>query len=219
MTANLKMGFRLMRYAFGIKMNMVLVIVLAVCGLLFDFLTHGTVFIGMFLLSAFSMSPVQLLYSICISNAAGASPWRKRMQTAMPALLTFFINIIVFTVMIIIKMVEAWLFPEDFAAIWGCLVGVAMLQVLVGIYNGVGYKYFALSLVVMYVAVFVVNFGVSQIIREGWGMFASLSPAVSIVFIYGSLLVAAVLQYVVSLALYKRPLSKWAQGAAMRRYL
>lgn len=224
MMAKIKMGLQLIRYAFGLKMNVIIIVTLAVCGLLLEFLSHGTLFLGAFFISSLSLCPVQFLYGICISNAAGASPWRKRMQTVMPALLAFLVNMIVFTVMIIFKMAEAWMFPEEAAAIWGSLISVAMLHVLLGVYNGVCYKYFAVSIIIMYVMIFGVSFFGGYVVRKGglgvgFGALVYHSPVASIAVIYGSIIVAAILQYVISLALYKRPLSKWAQGAAMKRYL
>lgn len=227
MTAQIKMGFKLIRYAYKLEMNIIIGVFMLVGGAALDLCTHGTVFLGVFLISCFSMFPVQFLYNVCMANAAGASPWRKRMQTTMPALLAFAINVIEFTILIVIKMVEIYLFPQDTSVILGCLVMVAVLQILLGIYNGLCYKYFAISMIVMYIVIFGCSFlgGYTMVSEESMSVSINMSVSVlcsppgAIVVTYGSLVVAAILQYVVSLAVYKKPLSKWAQGAAMRKHL
>lgn len=226
MMAQIKMGIKLIRYAFGIKLSAVFIVALTVIGLIIDFMLRGTTFIGVFFVSLLPMFLVQFLYSICLSNNVGASAWRKRMQTTMPALLAFLANVIVFTVIIIIKMVEIRMFPEESSVILGCLLVVAVLQILLGVYNGLCYKYFALSLIVMYILIFGCSFlgGYSMVIREeslsvGFSAPVYHSPAAVVLITYVSIVIGAVLQYVVSLVVYKKPLSKWAQGAAMRKYL
>ena len=103
MIGQCKYAFQMLRYAFGIKGNSVAAVILVIAGLVLEFISHGTNFLGSFFVVVLSMFPVQFLYSISLSNHVASSPYRKRLQTSMPALMNLTLNIGIFTLLNIIN--------------------------------------------------------------------------------------------------------------------
>lgn len=233
MMGQCKYAFQILRYAFGIKGNSVAAVIMLVIGLALESVSHGTTFLGSFFLMVLSMFPVQFLYSISLSNHVASSPYRKRLQTSMPALMNLTLNIGIFTLLNIIKAVEIYLYPEDAELIIGSLIMLAVAELIITVYTGIVFKYYIIATIVM-VAFFtffggmggwimafqeqVYNF-YSVFTAMGYIFMGKTSLAGAVVISYVLLFVGAGFQYLVSLAIYRKPLSKRAQGAAMKRYL
>lgn len=233
MMGQCKYAFQMLRYAFGIKGNSVAAVILVIVGLVLEFISHGTNFLGSFFVVVLSMFPVQFLYSISLSNHVASSPYRKRLQTSMPALMNLTLNIGIFTLMNIIKAVEIYLFPEDTELIIGSLIMLSIAELILAIYTGIVFKYYILATIILVVffSIFGGMGGWIMAFQEQVYSFYSVFTAMGYIFMgklpfvgavvtsYVLLFVGAGFQYLVSLAIYRKPLSKRAQGAAMRRYL
>lgn len=233
MMGQCKYAFQMLRYAFGIKGNSVAAVIMLAIGLALEFVSHGTTFLGSFFLVVLSMFPVQFLYSISLSDHVAASPYRKRLQTSMPALMNLTLNIGIFTLMNIIKAVEIYLFPEDAELIIGSLIMLSIAELILAIYTGIVFKYYILATIILVVffSIFGGMGGWIMAFQEQVYSFYSVFTAMGYIFMgklpfvgavvtsYILLFVGAGFQYLVSLAIYRKPLSKRAQGAAMKRYL
>lgn len=233
MMGQCKYAFQMLRYAFGIKGNSVAAVILVIAGLVLEFISHGTNFLGSFFVVVLSMFPVQFLYSISLSNHVASSPYRKRLQTSMPALMNLTLNIGIFTLLNIIKAVEIYLFPEDAELIIGSLIMLSIAELILAIYTGIVFKYYILATIILVVffSIFGGMGGWIMAFQEQVYSFYSVFTAMGYIFMgklpfvgavvtsYVLLFVGAGFQYLVSLAIYRKPLSKRAQGAAMRRYL
>ena len=224
-----KLAFRLLRYAFGLKSNIIAGVCMGIVGLVLEILTHGTNFLGSFFLIVLVMYPIQFLYSMSMSNEVVSSPYRKQLQTSMPTYMSLLLSVALFTVLIVIKMVESALYPEDAGLIMGVLLMIAFMQMLLNAYTAIVYKLFIAATIILFVLIYGVcftigfNAGIENTNVFNYVLFVFpdeiLSPFVAIPLTYLMLVIGAVLQYLLSLAIYKRPLSKRAQGAAMKRYL
>ena len=223
----------MLRYAFGIKGNSVAAVIMVIAGLALEFISHGTNFLGSFFVVVLSMFPVQFLYSISLSDHVASSPYRKRLQTSMPTLMNLTLNIGIFTLLNIIKAVEIYLFPEDAELIIGSLIMLSIAELILAIYTGIVFKYYILATIILVVffSIFGGMGGWIMAFQEQVYSFYSVFTAMGYIFMeklpfvgavvtsYILLFVGAGFQYLVSLAIYRKPLSKRAQGAAMKRYL
>ena len=223
----------MLRYAFGIKGNSVAAVIMVIAGLALEFISHGTNFLGSFFVVVLSMFPVQFLYSISLSDHVASSPYRKRLQTSMPTLMNLTLNIGIFTLLNIIKAVEIYLFPEDAELIIGSLIMLSIAELILAIYTGIVFKYYILATIILVVffSIFGGIGGWIMAFQEQVYSFYSLFAATGYIFMgrmsfggaviisYVLIFVGAGFQYLVSLAIYRKPLSKRAQGAAMKRYL
>lgn len=233
MMGQCKYAFQMLRYAFGIKGNSVAAVIMVIAGLALEFISHGTNFLGSFFVVVLSMFPVQFLYSISLSDHVASSPYRKRLQTSMPTLMNLTLNIGIFTLLNIIKAVEIYLFPEDAELIIGSLIMLSIAELILAIYTGIVFKYYILATIILVVffSIFGGIGGWIMAFQEQVYSFYSLFAATGYIFMgrmsfvgaviisYVLIFVGAGFQYLVSLAIYRKPLSKRAQGAAMKRYL
>ena len=233
MIGQCKYAFQMLRYAFGIKGNSVAAVIMVIAGLALEFISHGTNFLGSFFVVVLSMFPVQFLYSISLSDHVASSPYRKRLQTSMPTLMNLTLNIGIFTLLNIIKAVEIYLFPEDAELIIGSLIMLSIAELILAIYTGIVFKYYILATIILVVffSIFGGIGGWIMAFQEQVYSFYSLFAATCYIFMgrmsfvgaviisYVLIFVGAGFQYLVSLAIYRKPLSKRAQGAAMKRYL
>ena len=233
MIGQCKYAFQMLRYAFGIKGNSVAAVIMVIAGLALEFISHGTNFLGSFFVVVLSMFPVQFLYSISLSDHVASSPYRKRLQTSMPTLMNLTLNIGIFTLLNIIKAVEIYLFPEDAELIIGSLIMLSIAELILAIYTGIVFKYYILATIILVVffSIFGGMGGWIMAFQEQVYSFYSLFAATGYIFMgrmsfvgaviisYVLIFVGAGFQYLVSLAIYRKPLSKRAQGAAMKRYL
>mgnify|MGYP001622957406 FL=1 len=233
MIGQCKYAFQMLRYAFGIKGNSVAAVIMVIAGLALEFISHGTNFLGSFFVVVLSMFPVQFLYSISLSDHVASSPYRKRLQTSMPTLMNLTLNIGIFTLLNIIKAVEIYLFPEDAELIIGSLIMLSIAELILAIYTGIVFKYYILATIILVVffSIFGGIGGWIMAFQEQVYSFYSLFAATGYIFMgrmsfvgaviisYVLIFVGAGFQYLVSLAIYRKPLSKRAQGAAMKRYL
>ena len=214
MMGQCKYAFQMLRYAFGIKGNSVAAVILVIVGLVLEFISHGTNFLGSFFVVVLSMFPVQFLYSISLSNHVASSPYRKRLQTSMPALMNLTLNIGIFTLMNIIKAVEIYLFPEDTELIIGSLIMLSVAELIITIYTGIcGLNIILFATVVMVAFYSFLGGTGGWIMAENHQMygFYSVFTAMGYIFMgktsltgavvisYVLLFVGALLQYLVSL--------------------
>ena len=87
MINDMKLGIRLLRYGFGIKTNLVLLIVFTAADLLCFALELAGITMPLdgFMLLACAMIPGQILFTLNAVDIVLASPARKKLQTSVPA--------------------------------------------------------------------------------------------------------------------------------------
>lgn len=224
MIKNLKLGLKSLRYAYGIKLNLLLLIAFLALGIVCHAFGNDMALgvYGDFMLMCTAMVPAQLIFSLSASNMVLASPVRKKMQTSIPALLTYSNMVLVYIAMFAYRMVRVWGNPGLAGALGGELVAMAVMMALFMLYLGVAYKYFIVSvlLVVVVMVLFSINEGLTgslfymELFGQGMG-----SVALSALLGMGILVLGGFLQYLVSLLLYRAPMSKMAQSAPLRREL
>lgn len=224
MMKDLKLAFHMIKFGYGIKTNLILCAVMLILGFTVELLSRGINWIGGFFIIGSVMYGVQFLYCASLSDLVLSSPYRKRLQTTMPTMVNLVMNLLVFTVLIVSRMIWIFIYPEKRVEIlWG-LFFVALMSVLLSAYIGIAFKYFVASmLIICFISgvfgaannILRITTEETEIMRDLW----LFQPAAAIVTVYLMILAGAGLQYVISLAIHKKPLSKRAQGAAMKRYL
>lgn len=225
MIREIKLSFRMLKYAYGLKSNMAIALIVGIIGFFIEILSHGTSWIGGFFIMAMSMFGVQFLYCVSLANLVLSSPYRKRLQTSMPAYVNLTVNFIVFTILIALRLLWIYLYPQEQGQIVTSMLFIAGMGVLFSVYTSLAYKYFIISMIIIVtLSAFAGGFwGLKSVIgtisvsaaNDVW----FLSPGMMIVITYACVFTGTVFQYLVSLAIHKKPMSKRAQGASMKRYL
>lgn len=226
MISDLKLGFKILRYAHALKSTSILAVIIVVFGLAWCVLNvvspaaAGGIPGGYFLMLT-GLFMVQLLYSVNMSNLVQASPAKKRLQTSVPAVLSTFCMLAGYLLTVLTAGITVCIRPEKVGIVCGQIIFTVVIMSVVMLYMAVCYKYFVTA-TVMFVGIFAVCYSYLAC-EKGWNIsFAGnswfifvLTAAVGL----AAILVCGVLQYFLSLAVYKAPMSKRAQMASLRRQL
>ena len=225
MINNWKLGFKILRHGYGLVMSIVQGIAFFLFGGLFLFLQISTNNFrggipGQVVFLCIGMLPVQMLYSLSVSNLILTSPVRKKLQTSVPAVLAWSCVTFLYLVVALVRAVMAWNLPEIRSSVCSELVLLGLVAMAMMLYLGSAYKYFVLSLLFLFPIIFIsVNMGMP--VELNWTVFnqgkASLILAAAIGL--ACIGVVAIGEYLISLLVYKRPMSKMAQAAPLRKEL
>ncbi len=224
MINNLRLGVKSIRFAYGIKSNLLLMLGFLGAGITFMILGSGTLlsFYGNFMLMGIAMLPAQMIFSLSVSNLVLASPLRKRLQTSVPATLTCCNTALIYLMMAVYRLIRVWGNPQLAEAMSGELMVVAGMIFLIMLYLGVAYKYFGVSVLMAITMALLLSYrkeweGISfrmSLFGQGLGGVA-LTALTGI----GIVVLGGFLQYLISLLVYRAPMSKMAQAAPLRREL
>lgn len=225
MITNWKLGIKTLRYAYGIKAN--LLMAAALTGIIL--LRYGTRvkvadigFFGDYMLICVAMLPTQLVYSLSASNLVTASPVRKKMQTSVPAAVTCVNMIIVYLILTAVRGWQAVIHPELMGKLCGELIQLAVLEVMFMVYLGIAYKWFLsmIFFIVLVVVAMVPYFNGAENVFAAVGLGTNWQGIILTALLgMGAIVAGGFAQYLMSCLLYRRPLSKMAQSAPLRREL
>lgn len=221
MINDMKLGIRLLRYGYGIKMNLVLLIVCTAADVLFFALELAgiTTPLDGYLLLACAMVPVQILFSLNAVDIVLASPVRKKLQTSVPALMSLCATLAAYLIIVLKKAVIILIHPDKTAQSAVMLSFLAFLAAVIMVFTGVLYKSFPAFLVMCFSLSGFVSFFMMSLLRSdflGEDMGALVRGA-----LIGAVLILAggALEYVLSILFYKKPVSKKTLGGKLSREL
>ncbi len=221
MINDMKLGIRLLRYGYGIKMNLVLLIVCVAADVLFFALELAgiTTPLDGYLLLACAMVPVQILFSLNAVDIVLASPVRKKLQTSVPAVMSLCATLAAYLIIVLKKAVIILIHPDKTAQSAVMLSFLAFLAAVIMVFTGVLYKSFPAFLVMCFSLSGFVSFFMMSLLRSdflGEDMGALVRGA-----LIGAVLILAggALEYVLSILFYKKPVSKKTLGGKLSREL
>lgn len=213
MIKQLKMGMKMLRYAFGIKSSLGLGGVLFVLGILF----HGTDGIGSYLILTGGLWIVQLLYSLPVSGMIQTSPWKRELQTSGVAIVSFFS----FLFFYLIDAVLLLLFEQQKVNMIGpCLVIDGIIIFFIMIYCGFAYKFFMVSTILFLVSYFGMSFVQRiKVSNHIYTWLNSISLVQGAVIGFALIVLGALVQYAASCLVYKCPLDKNGQLRGLQKFM
>lgn len=218
MIESIKMGIRLLRYTWGIKTSICMAGVFLLIG-------FGTAFfplgfsgqISSYMLLMVALWPAQMLWSLCTARVVQTSPWGRRMQTLVPAV----INVLGFCAMYLLVLgVKAVQYSSGRATaeeITFELLQNALWLLLLMLYYGMAFKMFVLS-TGMFLTGFMVITGITITLRS-LGVLAAVPLWAAVLCGFAALFFGGVLQYGLLLLTYKLPPSKGAQFKGVQKYM
>lgn len=227
---SIKTGLRLTRYGMSLKMNVGIGVLYFILGIILEvvwmisgresgLLNSWNFDLGAVFLACSAMIPVQLFLSVDVAQLAQTSPLKKKLQTNMAALVSLVNNLLVFTLILLIRLVWFFVQPELGGEAFAGLVPSVLFIFFCLIYSPFLYKYFVATLFVLVGFVFCYNFVVSYLTYSGIELFPQIPVMAQIPIYYVLIMGAAAINYGFSCILYRRPFSKNAFGAAMRPYM
>ena len=225
MINDMKKAISLVKYGFQAKMQLISVTIFVLLGVLLELITRGNYWIGAFFIIVAPMYFGQLLYSMGMSNLVAASPLKKRLQTSLPTIGNCVFEVVSLSLIVVIKFIEINMHPEEKTANLAVLFMVGVMCLFLNLYSAIIYKYYALSMVLLIIPVMIISALFTNQTLDGWKAGAMVDFVCRLNFAgtaligYLSIAVGGLIQYFLSKALYKKPLSEYAQGMMMRKYL
>lgn len=217
MMKSMKLGLKLLRYAWGIKTTLLSGGIFFLLGLLSFTMSVQTWYLGGYLLMVLAVYPAQLLSSLTVSNLVQTSPWKKALQTSVPTALTAGAFALTYGGALIISLLRLNARPEMREDMVMILVLFTFEIFLIMTYCGIAYKTYVLG-TALFIIVFVIGSRVIQI-GAALGVFRGVSVFVAACSGFAAMLLGSAVQYGLSLMLYKRALSKNAQYPGLRKYI
>lgn len=226
MINDIKMGFKLLKYGHCAKLSFVACIISAVFSVVWSFLSIGghSSFPGGYFLMLASLFLIQLLCTVNAASLVASSPAKKKLQTKIPALLSTVTMLASHLINVASLGIFACMIPRAMERVCTLILISAFLMGVVMLYTAICYKCFVLG-TVLFVVIFIAVYGPMMnmvygsedghrgfmLLGSDWGNFWLAS-----VLGLGIVLVSGLLQYLISLAVYKLPISKLALGARLR---
>lgn len=217
MIKQLKMGFEMMRYAHGRLSCVIMGICFLVLGILLDILgadMSGTAkYLGSFFVILTAMWPLQLLFSVSVSNEVASSPWKKRLQTSVSVIVAFWS----FLAMYLLVLLLAWFKYRSGVASEEIVVElllVACVMPLMMAYMGGALKYFWGATIVFFVCYYALL--IAAFFPE---LFVGIPIAAAVLAGFAGIFVGAALYFGIANLLYKRPISKASQTSSLRKVM
>ncbi len=217
----LKKGVKMIRYAYGIKSTCIQAGFFFLSGLILTVTGDGGDFgsLGGFFWICIGLLPLQLLYSLSVSNMVLASPMRKKMQTVVPTAVNAASMVVIYLAEVLVCGLLERRNPQQAGELYLNLVVLAMSQVFLMVYSGLCYKHFVLA-TLLFIPV-MVNW-----MWEGWGnrmhiWLQGLDMTFGRAVLTGFCLIAAgiLAEYLLTLLFYRSPMAKMAQALPLRKAL
>lgn len=215
-----KRCIKLIKYGYNLKSSIVCGLIFFVIGIIFCIL-DGTMFAmgGLYIILG-PMMLVQISYTALMAGMPLSAPRRRFMETKLQDGLQFIISILGYFLVILFAMLKLYQghYADELGATYGEMVMyTGMMSGILMIYYGIVYKYFLTSL-------FLLVGGFALVYMGAWGdMIKDFSYSVDMV--KGSLIgllciiMGGVIGIVLRRILYKKPLNKYAMGAALRKQM
>lgn len=212
----------MIKYSLSMKMNITMAVLFFLLGLAMelyqafwvtDTVSEGVIPFGAVFMICTAMFPSQMLVSLDVSLMAQASAYKKKLQTSLSTLMILIGNLVMFTLILIIRMIGVAVTPGATLEMMHILP-VGIFSALIILYSGIVYKFFIMSIIVLYAIL--AGFGGYIGYMTGSGQLVGgygglgLGTAVDIILSYVLIFVAAGIGYLISLAVYKFPLSRYA---------
>lgn len=215
---NWRFAVKCIKLSYNLKTNLLCIGFLSVMALVYEIGNFSNGVGGILMLTA-GMYPAQMIYSVSGSQLVLSSPHKKAIMTSLPTIITFCSGMLAYLAAIGIEAIRGMGSPEaaEYSASMILLLGIVLM--ILEIYVGIAYKYFVVSVVIMvgclmgsfYLMGF---FGDSELIMS-W--FSGVSMPVAIVVGLCLAVLGSLLQYGVSLLVYKKPVSRSAIYGLLRQ--
>ncbi|MDE5777998.1 MAG: hypothetical protein K2I10_05760 [Lachnospiraceae bacterium] len=218
MTDELKKGMKLIKYGFNLKSSILVGILVFISGIVFIVVDHETFLIGGTFIMLGPMMLIQIVFTLLCANSVAASPKKRVLEMWIPNLVEFVIAVFTYIVVIaitLLKIYETHKTPELENGYLKNLVCMGIMGCILIIYMSIAYKYFFMS--ILFGCFAYVYFVISDILLPLIKFRLTIVTASLIGFCF--IILGSVMSLMLSKAFYKKPVSKYAIGGALRKYM
>jgi hypothetical protein len=220
MKNQIKIGMKLWKYGLCVKSNIAAAILFIIISLIVEFSSweKENSYLGGFYFAMSTLFIAQLIISTDVSTMVQTSPYKKRIQTSMPVLVCTPVMLAAYTVVVLSSWHRLHVLPtgdiDGAAAVRSSLINVIVLLFFAAIYMAICYKYFVVGVILLTLSIVsvIVTFKYTAYVwADGIPMAAIVASG------YLAIIAGQFLSYLCSCLFYKKELSKYAFGSAMRR--
>lgn len=216
MMADLKRGFRLIRYGHGLVLNMVVAVLFLLIGILFLFVgPEGMLMSTLYILMAPLMF-MQMEYSLLYAGTVLASPRHRMLEIHMADVFTVISGVIGCAVILGAGAYWCTKEPEEAEYCMKVMLASGAMVLFMLVYLGVAYKYFFMSMVAFMVGILVGGNGEVFVLELSGIPYTFTNVALISL---ACIILGVVLSYIIRRLLYRKPISKWSAGASLRKSL
>lgn len=203
MLKDIKLGFKLLRYGYKLKLNVIMLVFFTIFGIASEIFSKGTSIIGGVYFMMSGMFTFQLIMSMDVSELIQSTSLKKKLQIYIPVLASTVINLILFTIFVVERVVLIQMGVADKTQIIYTLFMLDVILLITYLYTSICYKYFVLGFILFMVAFMAAFMGFADTI-------AALGLPVIALFGYIAIFVGGALEILIGELLYKKPLSEFA---------
>lgn len=145
MLKDIKLGFKLLRYGYKLKLNVIMLVFLAVIGIASDIMSKGTTIIGGIYFMMSGMFTFQLIMSMDVSELIQSTSLKKKLQIYIPVMSSTVINLVVFTFLVIERVILIQNSVADKKQLIFTLFTLDVELLTVYLYTSICYKYYVLG--------------------------------------------------------------------------
>lgn len=200
MLKDIKLGFKLLRYGYKLKLNVIMLVFLTVIGIASDIMSKGTTIIGGIYFMMSGMFTFQLIMSMDVSELIQSTSLKKKLQIYIPVMSSTVINLVIFTFLV-----------ADKTQLIYTLFTIDVVLLIVYLYTSICYKYYVLGFIafmVLFMGVFTVLSG-AAFVPVSNAVFKLGLPVVALLG-YIAIFAGGALEILIGELLYKKPLSEFA---------
>lgn len=215
MTDELKKGMKLIKYGFNLKSYILVGVLSFISGIFFIVVNHENFLIGGAFIMLGPMMLIHIVFTLLCANSVAASPKKPVLEMWISNLVKFVIAALTYIVEIAITMLkihETHNTPELENSCLKNLVCMGITGCILIIYMTVVYKYFFTSVLFIYVYCII-----SDILLLLIKFHLTIVTASLIGFCF--IILGSVMSLMLSKAFYRKPVSKYAIGGALRKYM
>lgn len=225
MMKQLRDSFRLLKYSFSFKTNVVFASLFLLLGLVLECvnLYEGKSFgVGCVYVELAGLFPVQIWFMLSVSRVMAASPWHKKAHTFIPGMLAAICGLVSFTLLVITKVIFMLARGINPAFISGAILLQAVSFCFLTIYFGMCFKYFVAATILFCLTfipfLMLLMRGMSGNLPQALYLLLNNVP-LSILLGYVIFAVGVAIGFLLLQFFSKKEISTWALGARLRSQL
>lgn len=217
MFKQIKFGLSLVKYGFKLKSNIAMLVFFLIIGFIMEIASKGTNLIGGVYFMLIGLFAFQLIMSLTLSNFIQTSPAKKRLQITIPTETSTLIYLVIFTLLLIERVILIRIYPELQDEICCTLFSTIIFLLIAIAYSGICYKYFIVATVIFVASIFTLFPCFDFLYNNIIGNF-DLNVRLLVIGIIGyvAIILGGFIEYGLGCLLYKKPLSEFAFKGIMK---
>lgn len=216
MIKSFRTQIKLLKYGSSIKSSIATAVLFWLLGIAFLVMDSNAFILGGLYMLAGLLMLLQIHNTLLGIGMVTASPKRRMLETWMIDILSLLMGICYYIFLVIVEMIKMHLAAGDMKQQYGtALVFAGIMGGWILVYCGLAWKSFLISMVVFTGGFFLIFIKFDEAINEG--MSINLGTGVLLGFL--AVVLGAAVAGIIRRIFYKKPISKYAMGANLRKQM